>query len=211
MNFLLALELAFAAAAGWTALCRRGDVWMAAAFGAAASAVLFFCHLFGALLFLLLVGADELARLLSLARAGRLTAGQAMRSAGWLCVTAGPALALYLASPLAAGAAAPASIAGIPYKLWALLTPFMTTRVDLTLLTAAAVAMVIGMSWRRQALAPGMAIVFLALAEAWLVAPSEIKGGTFVDVRSCGSLKGDAFIMNSQPGRCCLDFGCGHW
>ena len=183
MNFLLALGLALVAAAGWMKLRRRETIWPAAAFGAAAAAMLFFCHLFGVALFALLIGAEETSRLLAARRGGRLTPGGVVRSAGLLMFAGAPALVLYLASPLASGAAAPAAIAGAGYKLWVLLTPFMTTSVDLTLWTALIVLVAIGLGWRRMQLAPGFVIAFGILLVAYVVAPSAIKGGTFVDVR----------------------------
>ncbi|MEH2469597.1 hypothetical protein V1281_001155 [Nitrobacteraceae bacterium AZCC 2161] len=183
MNFLLSLGLAFAAAAGWVVLRRRGYRWIAAAFGAVAVTVLFFCHLFGVLLFALLIGADEIARLLKSRRANTLTASEVMRTGVLLALAIGPALALYLASPLSAGAAAPAAIGSVDYKLWALLTPFMTTNIDLTLWTAVIVVAFIGVAWRSAILAPGFAIAFAILALVYVVAPSEVKGGTFVDIR----------------------------
>ncbi len=183
MNFLLALGLALIAGAGWMMLRRREAIWPAAAFGALAAAMLFFCHLFGVLLFALLIGAGEMSRLFAAWRAGRLTPGGIVRSAGALICAGAPALVLYLASPLASGAAAPAAVAGAGYKSWALLTPFMTTSADLTLWTALIVLVAIGLGWRRMQLAPGFAIAFGILLLAYVVAPSAIKGGTFVDVR----------------------------
>ena len=183
MNFLLSLGLAFIAGAGWMALRRRGHHWRASAFGATAAALLFFCHLFGVLLFALLIGTQEIAYLLKARRAGALMATEALRSIAVLVVAGAPALLLYLASPLASGVAAPAAIAGVFYKLWALLTAFMTTSIDLTLWSAVIVLALIAMAWRRIALAPGFSIAFGILMLAYVVAPSEIKGGTFVDVR----------------------------
>lgn len=198
MNFLLSLGLAFAAASGWMMLRRRGEHWRAAAFGAVAAAALFFCHVFGVLLFALLISAEEMARLLASRRIGALTASEILRTAAWLVLAVAPALVLYLASPLSSGAAAPAPIAGIFYKLWALMTPFMTTSVDLTLWTALAVIAVIGLAWRRMILAPGFSIAFAVLALVYVVAPSEIKGGTFVDVR-LGLMIGLLLFAGMQP------------
>ena len=182
MNFLLALGLALVAAAGWMVLRRREAVWLAAAFGAVAGAALFFCHLFGVLLFALLIGAQELSRLLAARRGGGLAPGEIVRSVALLMSAGAPVLLLYLASPLALGATAPAAIAGVGYKSWALLTPFMTTSADLTLGTALVVLVAIGLGWRVK-LAPGLAIALGILLLVYGIAPSAIKGGTFVDVR----------------------------
>ena len=197
MNFLLGLGLAFAAAAGWIVLRRRGETPAALAFGAVATSVLFFCHLFGALMFALLMGTNEIARLLASRRAGTLTTGEAMRRGASLAVVISPAVVLYLASPLAAGAA-PAPIAGAGYKLWTLLTPFMTTNILLTLWTAVIVIGFLGIAWRRTRGAPGIGIAFGILAMIYLVAPSEIKGGTFVDVR-LGMIVGLLLFAGLRP------------
>jgi hypothetical protein len=198
MNFLLSLGLAFVAASGWIMLHRHNEQWRAAAFGAAATTVLFFCHLFGVLLFALLIGAEEIARLLASRRTGELTVREVVRMAASLALAAAPALVLYLASSLSSGAAAPAAIAGVFYKFWALMTPFMTTSVDLTLWTVLAVIVVIGLAWRHMVLAPGFLIAFGGLALVYVVAPSEIKGGTFVDVR-LGLMIGLLLFAGLQP------------
>jgi hypothetical protein len=198
MNFLLGLGLAFAAAAGWIVLRRRGETPAAVAFGAVATPVLFFCHLFGVLVFALLIGADEIARLQALRRAGTLTAAEVMRMGASLAVVISPAVVLYLASPLAAGAAAPAPIASVGYKLWTLLTPFMTTNISLTLWTTVIVIGFLAILWRRTSWTPGIRIAFGILAMVYLVAPSEIKGGTFVDVR-LGMIVGLLLFAGLRP------------
>ena len=80
MNFLLGLGLAFAAAAGWIVLRRRGEALAAVAYAVVATPVLFFCHLFGVLVFALLIGAEEIARLSASRHAGKLTAAEFMRN-----------------------------------------------------------------------------------------------------------------------------------
>ncbi len=55
MNFLLSVGLAFAGAAAWIALRRRGGRSIAAVVAAVAAAVIFFCHIFGLLPFALLI------------------------------------------------------------------------------------------------------------------------------------------------------------
>ena len=198
MNFLLGLGLAFAGAAGWIVLRRRGQALAAVACAALATPVLFFCHLFGVLVFSLLIGAEEIARLLASRRTGKLTAAEVIRAGALLAIAISPAVVLYLAAPLAAGAAAPAPIAGVGYKLWTLLTPFMTTNIQLTLWTTVIVVGFLAIAWRRTSVSPGAGIALGILAMVYLVAPSEIKGGTFVDVR-LGMIVGLLLFAGFKP------------
>ena len=62
VNFLLATGLAFAAAGLWLWLRRQGRDRDAVLMGAAASALIFLCHIFGVALFALLIGAQEIAQ-----------------------------------------------------------------------------------------------------------------------------------------------------
>ncbi|MEH2559454.1 hypothetical protein V1286_006983 [Bradyrhizobium algeriense] len=198
MNFLLGLGLAFAAAAGWIVLRRRGEALAAVAYAVVATPVLFFCHLFGVLVFALLIGADEIARLAASRHAGKLTAAEVTRTGILLAIAISPAVVLYLAAPLAAGAAAPAPIAGVGYKLWTLLTPFMTTNISLTLWTTVIVIGFLAIAWRGTRVSPGVWIALGILAMVYLMAPSEIKGGTFVDVR-LGMIVGLLFFAGFRP------------
>lgn len=198
MNFLLGLGLAFALATGWIVLRRRGQTLTAVAYATLATPILFFCHLFGVLVFSLLIGAEEIARLRALRHGGKLTAAEMLRTAVLLAIAISPAVVLYLATPLAAGAAAPAPAAGVGYKLWTLLTPFMATNVWLTLWTATIVIGFLAISWRRTGVSPAVWIALGILAVVYLVAPSEIKGGTFVDIR-LGMIAGLLLFAGFRP------------
>lgn len=182
MNFLLALGLAFIAAAAWIALRRRDALAGAIFVGVASSAVLLFCHIFGVALLALLIGNEELTRLYRRRKAGEVAVADACRIAGALVVVFIPALLLYLASPLSETAAQPGSWHGLA-KLLALLAPFMTTSFALTALTALGFFSFLLLAWRSMAVAPAFPFSIAVLLLTFLVAPSTIKSGTFVDVR----------------------------
>lgn len=183
MNFLLSLGLAFIGGAIWMILRERGFAIVAALAGAVAVALIFLCHIFGVILFALLISADEAARLMRSRRARSLEPRAIVRAGLLIALTLSPAAAFYLASPLSDGAAAPGPWSGVTYKLWALLTPVMTHSFDLTLWSALAALACLGLIWRHRIVAPGAALIAAALGVAYLLAPSAIKGGTFVDVR----------------------------
>ena len=82
MNFLLSLGLALGAAASFVVLQRRGRPMLAASVGAAAACVVFFAHIFGVMLFALLVASREGERLWRGTVAGSV-------SNRWLCVAPG--------------------------------------------------------------------------------------------------------------------------
>lgn len=181
MNFLLSLGLAFVAAAGWMALRRQGNTALAVIVGAVLSAIIFFCHIFGVILFALLIGAFELARLDTQRREGTLRAPEILRTATLGAIALAPAFVLYLMSPLSDGA--PLGPWGGPHKLWDLLTPFLLYSKQLTLLTAVAFFSVLVLARRHLRFAPGIVLALAALGLIFIVTPSAIKGGTFVDNR----------------------------
>jgi hypothetical protein len=182
MNFLLALGLAFAGAAGWIALRRRVALHWATLAGAAMAAVIFLCHIFGVALLALLIASEEAARLYRLRRTGRPVMREAVRIAGALILVLAPALLFYLASPLSDTPALPGRWRGWD-KLLAVMSPFMTTNFDLTMLTALGFVSFLLLTWRSIAVAPAFPLSMVTLAIVFLVAPSTIKGGTFVDIR----------------------------
>jgi hypothetical protein len=175
LNFLLATGLAFAAAGAWTWLRRQGRDGAAAAMGAAASAVIFLCHIFGAGLFALLIGAQEIANHRE-RREGMFRAGVLIG------IALVPAAALYLLSPLSGNDAAVSGWDGA-HKLWDIFTPFMTSNKLLTIATFFAVITALIFCWRKAEFAPGTRIALLILFLIYLAAPVTLKGGTFVDVR----------------------------
>lgn len=181
MNFLLALGLAFVGAAIWLAL-RPRHRWLATLAGAVSAVVIFFAHLFGVILFGLLIGADEVARLWQCRRAGQLAARDVLQSGCRLALAVAPAVVLFALGPLAEGAAGIGEWRG-GQKLWALFTPFMTTNILLTLVTGLAVFCTLVLLRRQARWAPGAGLVIGTLAVLFLLAPSTIKNGTFVDVR----------------------------
>jgi hypothetical protein len=70
MNFLLSLGLALVGAACWIALRRRNWMLRRVLIGAVAAVLIFFCHIFGVVLFALLIGGDEVNRLWQRYRSG---------------------------------------------------------------------------------------------------------------------------------------------
>lgn len=181
MNFLLSLGLALLAAAAWRVL-RRQSQWLATVVGALCVGAIFFTHLFGVILFAMLIGAEEAVRLWLRWRTRRLTSGDVLKTASNLALALSPAVVLYALCPLAEGHASIGAWRGLQ-KIWALFTPAMSTSVGLTLVTGIAVFCIVTLLWRRARWAPGAWLVLGALAVAFVVAPSTIKNGTFVDVR----------------------------
>ncbi len=181
LNFLLSVGLGFAAAALWMVLRRRGAI-AAMLFAMAASAVLFLCHIFGVLLFALLIFAQEISRLWDLRRRQALRGEEAGRVVAMLLLALLPAAILYGLSPLSSGPAGLGRWYGI-YKVWEAFAPFMTYSKPLTLLTGLAVFCFLVMGWRDARFAPGTKIALTLLALLFVVTPDHIKGGTFMDLR----------------------------
>jgi hypothetical protein len=180
MNFLLSLGLAFGAAGLWLALRRRG--WTKAVItGACASVVVFFCHIFGVLLFAALIGCAELERLWQARRT--LHASDVMRAALLLALTLAPALILYGLSPLSGTGAGAVEWADLSRKSWEIFTAFMTPSKAVTLLTGFCVFGFLILHLRGARFAPGARPALLLLALIFIAAPDTLKGGTFMDVR----------------------------
>jgi len=182
MNFLLSIGLALIGGAAWIALSRRKWILSKVAIGAFAATLLFFCHIFGVLLFALLIGGDELDRLGKRRMCGALVPRDIVCTVGILVAAISPAAVLYFFSPLAEQTVAGGQWLG-PLKLWMVFAPFMTPNAQLTLITGVAVISLLILIRRHVQLAPGMPLVFVVLLFAFVVAPSTVKGGTFVDLR----------------------------
>lgn len=182
MNFLLALGLALLAGAMWIALRNRHAPLVQAICGGAAAAVLFFCHVFGVVFFALLIATYEGGLLWKRFRAGSLALRDVLVTAFTGMAALSPALVLYLFSPLQAGSASIGEWRGWA-KLWRIGAPFMTTNAELTLVTGVIVVSLIVLFRRKLEFAPGSLLALAVLAVAFVVAPSHMKGGTFVDLR----------------------------
>jgi len=181
MNFLLSVGLAFGAAALWIALDRRGRSLRGAFAAAIAVAVIFFCHIFGVLLAALLIGSYEMSRLFALWKDRRLTAKEVTRTFLLIALMLAPALALYLASPLS-GDATPGTWSGLQ-KALVIFAPFTVYNSALTIATGAAFFVLLAIIWRQAIFARGTPLALAALGIVFIVAPSTIKGGTFVEAR----------------------------
>jgi hypothetical protein len=182
MNFLLSLGLALMAAAMWIALQRRNMLLVQVACGALAAAVLFFCHIFGVVFFVVLIGAHEASLLWGRYKSGVFAVRDVVVAALAGAAALSPALVLYLLSPLNAGPASVGQWKGLA-KLWRILAPFMTTSAELTLITGVAVLSLLILFRRKLEFAPGLPLAMAALLLAFVAAPSSLKGGTFVDLR----------------------------
>lgn len=179
MNFLLAMGLAFAAAGIWCALRRDGREGWCLLFGAISSALLFFCHIFGVLLFALLIGCQELAPAQQPACKNSVAH---LRPFLLIIAALTPAILLYFASPLSEQAAGVGGWDG-KHKLWGLFIPFMLTSKTLSLATGFAIFSVLILRARQAIFAPGTKLALVILALLYVAAPVTIKGGTLVDIR----------------------------
>jgi hypothetical protein len=182
MNFLLSLGLALIAGAGWIALRRRELLLARIAVGAFATAAIFFCHILGTVLFAVLIGADEASLLWKRLNSGSLNTKGLACAAGTVAAALSPAVILYCLSPLNARADSVGDWRGIS-KLWRILTPFMTTSAELTLITAIAVVALLILLRRQFQFAPGVPLALAGLVLAFVVCPSSMKGGAFIDMR----------------------------
>jgi hypothetical protein len=180
MNFLLSLGLAFAAAGLWLVLRRRGWAEVVVA-GALSSTVLFFCHIFGVLLFALLIGCAELEKLWQTRKT--LNGFDVVRAAAMLALTLAPAVILYALSPLSGAGTSADGWADFSHKAWEVFTPFMTPSKSVTLLTGFCALGFLIWHIRGARFAPGARPALLLMALIFAGAPDTLKGGTFLDVR----------------------------
>ena len=179
MNFLLATGLAFAAAGAWLSLRRAGRDGWCLVLGGLSSALLFFCHIFGVLLFALLIGCQEIS---PVREPGSVKPQAWFRTLVMIVIALAPAIVLYFASPLSEHAAETGGWDG-KHKLWSLFIPFMTTSKILTLATALMIFSLPILRWRQAQFAPGTRLALVILALLYVAAPVTIKGGTLIDIR----------------------------
>lgn len=182
MNFLLSLGLALIGGAAWIALRRRKWLLGSIVIGAFAAVLIFFCHIFGVLLFALLIGGDEVDRLWERRNSGAGTPRDVVYAVATLVATLSPVIVLYFLSPLGEAGVPTGEWRGLA-KLWMIFAPFMTPSAELTLMTGVLVISLLILMRRYVQFAPGMPLIFAVLVLAFVVAPSAVKGGTFVDLR----------------------------
>jgi hypothetical protein len=181
INLLYGVGLAFAAAAFWIRFIDRRPV-VAVAGAMVAVAGLFFCHLFGFFLFALLAGAHEIAGLAAL-RSGRSRLRRhALARALMLALALLPGLVLYRMSTLS-GVDGDLAWPAPAEKLLNLLSPFMTYSQSLTLLSGVLVVSAFILLRRWTKFDAGTVIAIAATAALYIVAPSQMKSGTFIDAR----------------------------
>jgi len=182
MNFLLSLGLALIGAAAWIALRRRNRNVAAVVIGAAFAALTFFSHIFGVALFALLIGSEEMARIVRARRDRAPVFRETAVSALLLTLALAPAVALYLASPLSEAGAGVGPWRGLA-KLWDLFAPVMTTSEVVTMLSVAALLITLGLAIRGARVAPALPLTLLVLAAGFVIVPAMYKGGSFLDIR----------------------------
>jgi hypothetical protein len=182
MNFLVSLGVALAGAAGWRVLRRRGWDVAAALAGAAIGLCAFFCHLLGYGFFALLIVSAEAEALWGARQEARAAWRRALRVALLLGAALGPAALLYIAThrPVGRGDLLVWRWAA---KLMQWLIPFMTYDTLVTALTAAIVAGLAVMLWRRAERAEGATLALTVIGGLYLIAPFAAAGGTYVDSR----------------------------
>jgi hypothetical protein len=198
MSFLLSLGLAFAGAALWLWLRRRGHFWLSAAAGAAVMAATFICHLFGMAVMALLIGAREGEDLIALWRkTGRPPYAEAARRAALLALTLCPAAILFLSCGLASSPTAPHGW-DASHKAWDIFTAFMSYSRPLTLLTGIFTFAVVILGWRGASFAPGARLALAVAAVVYVLEPNALQTGSFVDLR-VGLILGLLLFAGFQP------------
>jgi hypothetical protein len=186
LNFDVAVGLSMLLAAGWIRIRRHSALW-AAAFGAAATASLFFCHLIGLLFFLVLVGSFEAWFAWAMLRQtgwSRATLRHLLAAAGPLAATVLPVAVLYPLTGLSS-TGGPTRFVGAHAKLLQVVSPFVNYDFTLDALTCCAVwgLLLACLASRRLALAPGACVAVVVVAALFVAAPADLKGGSFLDAR----------------------------
>ena len=199
LNFNLGIGLALLLAAAWTHWRGRHGAALTA-LAMAGAVALFTCHLMGLVLFAILLGADELVRLMA-GRAGPLRLAEAaLRMA---LIFAAP-LVLYALSPLQA-LGGDAVYLGLGGKMSQLLAPFINYVWPLDVLTA---VLAFGfpcacLLLRRGRMPPQVWIASLLLLGAYLAMPYAWKGTQQLDTRFAimlGLLLFAGFMPKRWPG-----------
>nr|WP_294543698.1 hypothetical protein [uncultured Rhodopila sp.] len=183
LNYEIAQGLALVAAAAWIALHEERPV-AAALLGVAAVVVLFFCHLMGVLIFLLLIGSAEAAFLWPRIRRPELPA-VILRPVAMLLPPIGATLLLYALSALSQHGGNTTWMAW-KSKLVFSLMPFMLNYVFwLDVLTSGIVAGFLAgcLLTGHGRVAPKAVVAIAVLAVAYPLVPSFFKGTGLADTR----------------------------
>ena len=183
LNYEIAQGLAVLAAAAWTALHEERPV-AAALLGVAAAVALFFCHLMGVLIFLLLIGSAEAALLWPRIRRPGLAVAL-LRPVAMLLPPVGATLLLYAFSALSQHTGGTGWL-GWKDKIVFCLMPFMLNYVFwLDVLTGAVVAGFVAgcLLTRHGRVAPKAAVAIAVLVVAYPLVPNLFKGIGFADIR----------------------------
>jgi hypothetical protein len=181
INFLWGVGLALIAAAAWIRLIDRHPL-RAIAVSIPFGIVLFFCHILAVLFFGLLIGAREFVGVWRCVPDLRAALQRVATRAGMLALVLLPVGILYCRS---AFAGAPVGLVWDEpsRKLIDLLSPFMTYSQPVAALTFVGVVGAIIIVWRHSARDPGTMMAAIILLAVYVVAPAQMKGGTFIDVR----------------------------
>ena len=184
LNFDVSVGLSMLMAAGSIRIRRRNPLW-AALFGAAATAILFFCHLIGLFFFfLVLVGSFEAwFTFAMLHQSGwtKATSWRALTAAAPLGVTLLPVAALYPLTGLSSTVDAPTIFLTAQGKLVQMVSPFVNYDFTLDVLTCCAVwgLLLVCLVSRRLALAPGACVAVVVVAALFVAAPIEYRAVAF--------------------------------
>jgi hypothetical protein len=183
MNFMSGLGPALLVAALWIAQREKRPV-VAMAGAMLGLTTLFFCHIFAVLFCAVLIGAQEMATLLSHWRHGGANILVALRRGAALGLVLLPAALLYAASALSETGGSSCWVTP-SRKALNLLVPFMNYYGALDLLTALVVlgGLVLGFWGQRGRTHLGTMLAVSILFAMYLAAPFEAKGGAFVDTR----------------------------
>ncbi len=181
LNFLYGIGFALLGAALWIRIRDRPPALVALG-GAAATVVVFFCHIFAVLFFALLIGSQELARVWLHRRDRTLTVQEFGKAALLVAVALAPAVILFAFSnfPPSRGETLWDPVAR---KLFELFVPFMTYSKPLTMLTGLAVAAVVILAWRKSAFDAGSLVALLILLVVYVVAPGTMNRGAYTATR----------------------------
>jgi len=175
LNWQISNGLAMLGAAGWLIWRERWPVATVAA-AMAAAVLLFFCHLVGLVLFLVLIGSAEL-------RAMRNLRAIAIRCTGLLAVLAGPIILATFAAVHDAPSAA--HWPRLDVKLVNAASPFINYVFPLDMISAVLVyggiALGVAVGWL--IVAPRAVAAVAILPIAYFVLPFDLMGASFLDMR----------------------------
>ena len=188
MNFAIAMGAAMWGAAAWIHYRERRP-WLAVASGLVVGLPVFFFHLMGFFFYALLVGCYEFFAILDGDVRVRSVLSSGVKRASLAAIPFLAPACLYLFSPLGKVSSAPIW-ASYSTKAWSVLVPFLDYSVAFDALVAAPVIGFLAYcvaTARANASRPGL-LAAAILVVAYVVLPSAMKGGWWVDTRMIAML-----------------------